>query len=187
MNSSIIGKIEKARRYALEPERAQLGALVATFRGSHDEYELTLAPGGWRCSCHFFETHGTCAHLIAAQRILAPMLPEDVRYEHTTLPGGYDSGLIAKLDKARRYAQEPDRLTIRSLTATFRGSNDDHDLALQGDAWRCACHYFEVNGTCAHSMAVQRILAPMLPEGARYEHTALSAAALTAAPAPALV
>jgi hypothetical protein len=36
-------------------------------------------------------------------------------------------------------------------------------------------------------MAVQRILAPMLPEDARYEHTALTAASLVAEPAPALV
>ena len=186
MNSSIIGKIDKARRYALEPERVQLGALAATFRGSHDEYELTLASSAWRCSCHFFETHGTCAHIIAAQRILAPMLPEGARYEHTARPGGYDSGLIGKLDKSRRYAQEPDRLTIRTLATSFRGSNDDHDLALQDGSWRCACHYFEVNDVCAHSMAAQRILAPMLPEDARYEHTALSAAPHLAEPVPAL-
>lgn len=186
MNSSIIGKIDKARRYALEPERVQVGALVAAFRGSHDEYQLTLASGAWACSCHFFETHGTCAHIIAAQRILAPMLPEEARYEHTHLTTGYDSGLIAKLDKSRRYAQEPDRLSIRSLTTTFRGSNDNHDLGLQDGAWRCACHFFEANGTCAHSMAVQRLLAPMLPEDARYEQTALTSAHITE-PVPALV
>jgi hypothetical protein len=187
MNSSIIGKIDKARRYALEPERVQLGALAATFRGSNDEYELTLDSGAWRCSCHFFETHGTCAHIIAAQRILAPMLPEDARYERTALSSGFDSSLIGKLDKARHYAQEPDRLAIRSLATTFRGSNGDHDLGLQDGGWNCACHYFEVNGTCAHSMAAQRILAPMLPEDARYERTALSSASHAAEPAPALV
>ena len=30
MNSSIIGKIEKARRYAQEPERIRISALTAT-------------------------------------------------------------------------------------------------------------------------------------------------------------
>lgn len=180
MNSSIIGKIDKARRYALEPERVQLQSLVGTFRGGHDAYELTLDGPSWRCSCHFFETHGTCAHVIAAQRILAPMLPEAAQYEHTALPVGLGTSLIGKLDKARRYAQEPERLTLSRLTTTFRGSNDDHDLGLAGDAWHCACHYFEVNGTCAHVMATQRILVAMLPEDARYEHTAVSAAALSA-------
>ena len=180
MNSSIIGKIDKARRYALEPERVQLQSLIATFRGGHDDHELTLKHSSWRCNCHFFETHATCAHVIAAQRMLAPMLPEAAQYEHTALPTGMGTSLIGKLDKARRYTLEPERLTVRSLTATFRGSNDDHGLTLQGDSWHCACHYFEVNGTCAHVMATQRLFVAMLPEGARYEHTAVSAAALTA-------
>lgn len=180
MNSSIIGKIDKARRYALEPERVQLRSFVADFRGGHDAYEVSLDRDAWKCSCHFFETHATCAHVIAAQRLLAPMLPEAAQYEHTALPAGLGSSLIGKIDKARRYAMEPERLRIRSLTTSFHGSNDDHDLALQDDSWRCACHYFEANDTCAHVMAVQRIFVTMLPEDARYEHTAVSAAALSA-------
>jgi hypothetical protein len=64
MNSSMIGKIEKAHRYAREPERVQL----------HD--------GHWRCSCHTFSSHvlGTCAHVMAIQQMIAPMLSEDDRY-----------------------------------------------------------------------------------------------------------
>ena len=180
MNSSIIGKIDKARRYALEPERVQLQALVATFRGGHDNHELTLEASSWRCDCHFFETHATCAHVIAAQRILALMLPGGGQYEHAALPAGLGNSLMGKLDKARRYALEPERLTIHSLLATFRGSNDDHALALHGGAWHCACHHFEVTETCAHVMAAQRLLVDMIPESARYEHTAVSAAALSA-------
>ena len=180
MNSSIIGKIDKARRYALEPERVQLRSLVATFRGGHDDHEVTLEASSWRCDCHFFETHATCAHVIAAQRILASMLPEAAQYEHTALPAGLGNSLMGKLDKARRYALEPERLSIHSLQTKFRGSNDDHDLALHGGAWHCACHYFEINETCPHVMAAQRLLVDMLPESARYEHTAVSAAALSA-------
>lgn len=178
MNSSMIGKIDKARRYALEPERLQIGALVATFRGGHDEYELTLADGAWRCSCHFFAAHGPCAHIMAAQRILAAMLPEAARYEHTALATGFDSSRIGKLDKARRYAQEPERLTIVSLESVFRGSNDDHALTLAVTGWRCACDFAASHATCAHAMAAQRLLAPMLPEAARYERAALAAATL---------
>ena len=70
MNSSIIGKIEKAKRYAAEPERVQITALGATFHGSHDEYTLTFQDGAWHCSCHFFESqdYGTCSHVMALQR-----------------------------------------------------------------------------------------------------------------------
>lgn len=181
MNSSIIGKIEKARRYAFEPERFQLNTLVASFRGGHDRYELALADGTWRCSCHFFEAHATCAHIMATQRLLATMLPTTARYEHTARSTGLGSGLIGKIDKVRRYVEEPDRLTIQGLQATFRGSNGDHLLTIADGGWRCACDFSNAHDTCAHVMAAQRLLAPMLPETARYEYTALNTAALATA------
>ena len=82
MNSSMIGKIEKAHRYAREPERVQFKAIEATFRGGHDEYQVVLDNGQWRCSCHTFTSHvvGTCAHVMAMQQMLAAMLTEDARY-----------------------------------------------------------------------------------------------------------
>ena len=36
MNSSMIGKIEKAHRYAREPERVRFNEFKATFHGGHD-------------------------------------------------------------------------------------------------------------------------------------------------------
>lgn len=82
MNSSMIGKIEKAHRYAREPERVRFSALTATFRGGHDDYEVELRDGHWHCTCHTFESHvvGTCAHVMAIQQMLAAMLPEEIRY-----------------------------------------------------------------------------------------------------------
>lgn len=73
----MIGKIEKAKRYATEPERVKISGLNATFNGGHDEYTLTLQDGEWRCSCHFFtsQEYGTCSHVMALQRLLTPMLP----------------------------------------------------------------------------------------------------------------
>lgn len=83
MNSSIIGKIEKAHRYAREPERVQIQTLSATFRGGHDNYEVSLTNGEWTCSCHTFTSHavGTCAHVMAMQQMLASMLTEDAKYD----------------------------------------------------------------------------------------------------------
>ncbi|CAN0500457.1 unnamed protein product, partial [Phaeothamnion confervicola] len=42
MNSSMISKIEKAHRYAQEPERVSIGAMRAHFHGGHDDYEVSL-------------------------------------------------------------------------------------------------------------------------------------------------
>jgi hypothetical protein len=82
MHSSMIGKIEKAHRYAREPERVKLQGIQASFHGGHDDYTITLADGTWTCSCHTFSSHavGTCAHVMAMQQMLASMLTEDVRY-----------------------------------------------------------------------------------------------------------
>jgi hypothetical protein len=82
MNSSMIGKIEKAHRYAREPERVRFARLEATFRGGHDDYVVRLDGGTWSCTCHTFESHvvGTCSHVMAMQQMLGAMLSEDARY-----------------------------------------------------------------------------------------------------------
>lgn len=82
MNSSMIGKIEKAHRYAKEPERVRLESIESTFHGGHDDYHVGLVDGKWSCSCHAFSSHavGTCAHVMAMQQLLSPMLSAEDRY-----------------------------------------------------------------------------------------------------------
>ena len=77
------------------------------------------------------------------------------------------SDLIRKIEKAKRYAQEPERFTINAFSAQFRGGSNDHQIALEGGRWRCDCNFFQSWGTCSHVMAVQRMLAPMLSAEAR--------------------
>jgi hypothetical protein len=87
VNSSIIGKIEKARRYAEEPDRVQIDTLHVTFRGEHNSYDVTLEKNQWSCSCHSFSALrvGTCSHIMAIERLLGPMLAEDVPVSGTIL------------------------------------------------------------------------------------------------------
>ncbi len=82
MNSGMIGKIDKAHRYAQEPDRMKLTTLSASFHGSHDEYLVSLDDRGWHCTCHTFEAHvlDSCSHVMAAQLVLGPMLSEDARF-----------------------------------------------------------------------------------------------------------
>jgi len=82
MNSGMIGKIDKALRYASEPERMNIVAFESTFRGSHDNYVVKLDDHGWHCTCHTFAAHAleSCPHVMAAQQILAPMLNQEVRF-----------------------------------------------------------------------------------------------------------
>lgn len=82
-STSMIGKIEKAHRYAREPERVRFQTFTATFEGGHDSYTVSLSDSGWDCSCHTFETHmvGTCSHIMAMQQMLGEMLPDEARYD----------------------------------------------------------------------------------------------------------
>ena len=79
MQSSLIGKIEKAKRYAEEKDRITFSELTVTFRGENDSYEISYRDGAWHCTCHFFSTWETCSHTMAMEKILGVMLPEEAK------------------------------------------------------------------------------------------------------------
>lgn len=86
MNSSLYGKIEKAKRYQQEPGRIHFLNAKVEFRGNHDNYVVSLDGGHWSCSCHTFSTGiDTCSHIMALQRILHEMLDEEARSHHVEL------------------------------------------------------------------------------------------------------
>jgi len=76
MQSTIVTKAEKARRYAQEPDRLQITALEATFEAGGGTHVLQLGPEGWRCDCDFFATSHVCPHAEAASRMLDVHLVE---------------------------------------------------------------------------------------------------------------
>ncbi len=75
MQSSLIGKIEKARRYAGEPDRITFSSFTVRFRGQHNHYQVSFDQGRWQCTCSFFSQWGVCSHTMALERVLAGMLP----------------------------------------------------------------------------------------------------------------
>ena len=76
------------------------------------------------------------------------------------------SSLIGKIEKAKRYAQEKERVTFTTLSVKFRGDNDDYIIGYQDGQWHCSCHFFSGWGLCSHTMALEKILSDMLPEEA---------------------
>lgn len=79
MQSSFIGKIEKAKRYAKEYDRVTFNQLNVKFRGENSDYEVNFTDGKWRCTCNFFSNWGLCCHTMAMEQILDKMLPEEAR------------------------------------------------------------------------------------------------------------
>ena len=92
MQSSLIGKIQKANMYAREPERIAFSEFSTTFRGEHDSYDVSFREGRWSCACHFFPTSGICSHVMALQKLIGPMLPLEARYWPVSSPAAGTNG-----------------------------------------------------------------------------------------------
>jgi hypothetical protein len=73
-----------------------------------------------------------------------------------------DYGLIGKIEKAKRYAEERDRITFENFTATFAGENNDHTVTYDKGQWNCDCDFFQSRGRCSHTMALEMILEGMV-------------------------
>ncbi len=69
-----------------------------------------------------------------------------------------DYGMIGKIDKAKRYAEQRDRFHVDALKVTFNGDNNPHTITLNDGIWQCDCDFFQTRGRCSHTMALERIL-----------------------------
>ena len=74
------------------------------------------------------------------------------------------SGLIGKVQKAKQYSNERERVDISDFAASFQGENGNHQVIYHQSAWRCSCDFFSGHLTCSHTMAMERMLQGMLPE-----------------------
>ncbi len=70
MDSSLVRKAEKARDYAVQPERVRFTRYTAEFRGNNGDHTVTYEADTWHCSCDFFLGRGTCSHTMAMDLIV---------------------------------------------------------------------------------------------------------------------
>ena len=77
------------------------------------------------------------------------------------------SSLISKIEKARIYAEQPERFQFLALRCEVQGDSKTHTAELRADGWHCDCFFFQDAGTCSHTMALERLLDRMLPEAYR--------------------
>jgi hypothetical protein len=156
MDYGMIGKIEKARRYAEEPQRVTLKTLQVEFDGNNNHYHIQLDGGGWQCSCPGFQQHRICPHIMTLERLFRPMLKRD------PLPYAPGQNVVSDVEKAKRYSEEKDRIHVVNFEASFEGSNSAHEFGYQESLWHCNCDFFKSRNTCCHTMAMERMLQGML-------------------------
>ena len=73
-----------------------------------------------------------------------------------------DSGMIGKIQKAKRYAEEKNRIHFSAFTVTFDGTNNPHTVKYENGQWSCDCDFFQTRGRCSHTMALEMILEGMV-------------------------
>ncbi len=73
-----------------------------------------------------------------------------------------DSGMIGKLEKAKRYAQERSRIRFEAFAVTMEGENNPHRVRYENGEWKCDCSFFQSRGRCSHTMALEIVLEGML-------------------------
>jgi len=73
-----------------------------------------------------------------------------------------DYGMIGKIEKAKRYAQERQRFHFSSFTVTVDGENNPHTVHYENNEWHCDCDFFHSRGRCSHTMALEFILEGMI-------------------------
>ncbi|HVU09870.1 MAG TPA: SWIM zinc finger family protein [Phototrophicaceae bacterium] len=156
MDYGMIGKIEKAKRYAQQPERITFLSFNADFKGDNSTYHICLGPEGWDCSCSGFRTHGICPHVMALEKLFKPML------KRHPLPYAPGQNVVSDVEKAKRYAEEPDRIQFKGFEVNFEGENSTHHTTFHGDGWNCNCSFFTSRGVCSHTMAMERVLKGMM-------------------------
>ena len=75
-----------------------------------------------------------------------------------------DYGMIGKIEKAKRYAQERNRVHFTNFTVTMDGTNNAHTVRFENGQWSCDCDFFVSRARCSHTMALEMILEGMIAE-----------------------
>jgi hypothetical protein len=74
-----------------------------------------------------------------------------------------DYGIISRIEKAKMYAAEREnRIDFDSFRVSMTGDNGKHDVAYEKGSWSCDCGYFQSNGYCSHTTAMERVLENMV-------------------------
>ncbi len=70
MDYGMIGKREKAKRYAEERDRFHFHQIKVNVDGENNAHTVFYEDGSWQCDCNFFRSRGHCSHTMALEIIL---------------------------------------------------------------------------------------------------------------------
>jgi len=77
-----------------------------------------------------------------------------------------DYSMISKIEKAKIYAEERDRIRFEMMRVEIQGDNNaPHLVEYDHGTWSCDCGFFGSRGVCSHTMAMERLLMNMVEIG----------------------
>lgn len=75
----------------------------------------------------------------------------------------FPSSHIADVEKSIRYADESEqRIAFSRFDATLKGDHRGHAIRYDHGTWTCDCEGHQQNGTCSHTMTLERVLRDMV-------------------------
>jgi hypothetical protein len=89
---------------------------------------------------------------MAMERMFGPMLKRE------PLPYASGQNVVSDVEKAKKYASQPQRITFLSFNAGFRGDHNEYTINYDDGQWSCDNPYFVTHGVCSHTMAMERLL-----------------------------
>jgi len=157
MDYSMIGKIQKAKEYAEEPERVTFNFLSVEFSGDNSSYTVSLSSEGWNCTCPGYQKYSICPHIMTLERLFAPMI------KRPRLQYASGQNVVSDVEKSKRYAEDSDsRITFQAFEASFVGGHNTYTITYKDGTWDCNNPYFQNRGVCSNTMAMERILKGMV-------------------------
>lgn len=156
MDYSMIGKIQKAKQYAEQPERVTFTSFAVEFRGNNNSYQVTLGPEGWHCTCPGHQKYAICPHIMTLERLFEPMLKRE------KLPYAQGQNVVSDVEKSKQYAEEKDRIRFSSFEANFKGGHNTYHITYDEGNWDCDNPYFQSRKVCSNTIAMERLLKDMV-------------------------
>jgi hypothetical protein len=80
-----------------------------------------------------------------------------------------DYGMIGKIQKSKRYAEERYRFQFKSFELTFDGDNNPHEVSFDHGVFQCDCEFFITHHARSaqrydpYRMALEILLKDMIP------------------------
>jgi len=71
-------KIQKSKRYANESDRFKLLSIKTEMTSRHGSRLVSFNADNqdWECTCDFYQSRGTCSHIMALQQIMYNLFPK---------------------------------------------------------------------------------------------------------------